>query len=105
MGEAPDAQPLPLANGIEHQPTVFTDDLAGFCDDLAGFGRYILLQKILETAFTDKANAGGIFLVVVFEPLFVGNFTYGRFFQLTQWKQCAGNLAAVDRMQKVALIL
>ena len=59
-----DSKALPLSQRVILQPGVLGDDLFIDCSNLAGAGWDVLAQKLPEIAFSDKTDAGAVFLVV-----------------------------------------
>src|SRR5690606_28218419 len=105
VGNTADADALALTDGVIHQPLVVPQHLAVIGNDLAWAGGQILLQKIAEAPFTDKADPGTVFLVVIVEALLPGDLPNLRLFHRAQREQGARNLASTYRMQEVALVL
>ena len=73
--------------------------------NLPGLGRQVLLQKILETALADKADAGGILLFGGGQAVLLRQLPHLGFFDLTDGKQGLLQLAMAYRMQEIALVL
>ena len=105
LTQAANAQTLALANGVVHQALMAADHLAIGGLDISGLRGNVLFEEIPEFAFPDKADTGGVFLVVGDKALFGGNAPYFRFFKLAHWKERTGNTFARDGVQEVALVL
>jgi len=84
---------------------VVADHIAMVVFDLARLGGQVLLKKILEAALADKADPGGILLLVVGKALFFGDATHFRFFQIPQREQGALELVVIHGVEEVGLVL
>ena len=105
VGEPADTQPLSLPYCVVHQPLVLPEQLAVKAVNVAGLGRQVLLQKILETPLADKADAGGILLFGRRQAVLLGYLPHCWFFHVTQREQGLLQLTVAYRMQKIALVL
>src|SRR5690554_2978628 len=105
VGQAADAKPLALPQGVVHQPHVLANNLAFRCFNDTRLSRQVLLQKITEAALTDKADPRGVFLACGDQIVTFGNGAYLGFLQLTQRKQGTPNGNFRYGVQEIALIL
>ena len=102
--DATNSQTLALANGVVHQAGMFADHFAIRGLYFTRLGWQVLLQEILEAALADKADASAVLFIVGNKPMFFGNTTDFRFFQLTNRKEGMGKFVFTYCMKEVTLV-
>ncbi len=102
---AADAEPLALADGVEHQAVVAAELAPVGADYRSGIPRDVVLEKRLERPLADKADAGAVLARVIVKLELPGQRPYLRLGQRAHGKKCMGELALVEQAEKVALIL
>ena len=103
-GDAADAQPLALADGVVHQADVFADPHALRGNHFAGLVFEVVGEEVAEGALADEADAGGVFFVVGNKSRVFGDAAHGAFCHAAQREQRFVELRRGDLAQKVALV-
>src|SRR5690554_6054984 len=103
--QPPDAEPLALTDGVIHQPLMLADHVTVGCFDFARLCRQILFQEVAEATFTDKADAGTVFLVMGDQSVLFSQASNLGLFQLANGEKCKLQFLFTDLMQEITLVL
>src|SRR5208283_1572739 len=106
-GAAPptDAQTLALAEGVVGEPLVLADDASLGRLNRARHPRQIPREEGAKRPLADEADAGRVPLRVGRQPLLARNRTHLALAQMPDREERRGELALIEPMQKVGLVL
>ena len=102
--DAANAQPLALAQRVKAQAHMLAQHAALIAFDQAGCLRNVTVQKLAERPLADKADAGRVFFLRVWQANLVSYPAYLGLFQFAHREQRFGQLRLVQPVQKVALV-
>src|SRR5262245_23870981 len=102
---AADAETLSLPDGVEHEALVASQDLPFGGADLSGVIRQVAVEELAERALPDKADAGGVLLVVVGQPFASRDFAHVALVEPAEREQRAGELGLIQAVEEIALVL
>ena len=89
LATTPEPNALALAQSVEGQADMLTQDVALRGHHRAGPERQVTIQKFAKWSFADEANAGRILLAGVRQCQFTGDATDIGLLQFAQWEECS----------------
>src|SRR5262245_48227920 len=102
---AADAETLALPDGVEHEALVASQHLPFGGPDLSGVIRQVAVEELAERTLPDKADAGGVLLVVIGQTFAPRDLAHVALVEPAEWEQRAGELGLVQAVEEVALVL
>ena len=93
--DAPNAQALALAQGVETQAHMLADGAPRRVFDRARLFGDVAVQKVTERSLPNEANAGRIFLFRIGQANLLRNAAHFCFLQLAHWEQSFGELLLI----------